>query len=125
MILQSEIDQVNHHKRIKALLLILTALAVAVVTYVVISAGRDDMKIEPSVIMPKAKVTEVLAPEEVQKQLDVLVNTMPEEPMLQSDSPSEEVEKGLGALSESSDGVTSPPPSQEEIMKSLSILNSK
>ncbi|MDQ5902208.1 MAG: hypothetical protein QG606_424 [Patescibacteria group bacterium] len=124
MILQSEIDQINSHKRVKILLIILTALAVAVVVYVVIRVGKEDAKFEPVMMIPKTETVEIPPAEEVSQRLEELSkvsegSTPPPQP-----SP-EEIQKQLEVLSEASDGMTPLPSPQEEVVEKLRILNAK
>ncbi len=125
MILQSEIDQINSHERTKRLLIILTALAVAVVVYVVIRVGKEDTKVEPVMMTPKTETVEVPTAEEVSQRLEELSkvsegSTPPPQP-----SP-EEIQKQLEVLSKVPEGSTpTPQPSQEEVMERLNELSVK
>lgn len=126
MILQSEIDQINSHERTKRLLIILTALAVAVVVYVVIKVGgREDMAVSGLLqTVPEVETTEVLTVEEVSRRLDELSKVTEGSTSLPAPSP-EEVQKQLEVLSETSDGMTPPAPSSEEVTERLHVLNAK
>ena len=125
MILQSEIDQINSHKRLKALLIILTALAVAVVVYAVIRVGKEDAKVEPVMVTPKTETVEAPAIEEIKERLEELSQVS--EGSTPSPAPSpEEIQKQLDALSKVPEGSTPPSaPSPEEIMKKLNELSAK
>lgn len=124
MILQSEIDQINSHKQVKILLIILTALAVSVLVYVVIRVGKEDTKVEPVMMIPKTERAEVPTAEEVSQRLEELSkvsegSTPPPQP-----SP-EEIQKQFEVLSKAPDGMTPLPPSQEEVVEKLRVLNAK
>ena len=126
MILQSEIDQINSHKRVKTLLIILTALAVAVVIYAVIQFGKEEMITpEPAAVVPQQNEVTDPTLEEVRKRLDEL-SQMPEGETPPPQPSVEEVQKQLEVLSKVPEGSTSAPqPSPEEIMKRLEELRGK
>ncbi len=123
--LQSEYDAIMQHKRLKVLLIILTALAVAVVLFVVIKAGKEEMPISAPVgVTPKTDTTKAPSTEEIQKRLNEL-SQVPEGTTPVPPPSQEEITKRLDELSKKPDGTTPPPPSQEEIMKRLNELSAK
>lgn len=119
MILQSEVDALNRQRNIKALLIILTTLAVAVVLYVAIKAGREETAVPAPAIVTKQDEEKMPSAEEITKKLNELSQNTDKTSMPSA----EEITKKLDELGKNSDGA--PKPSQEEILRKLNELSAK
>ncbi len=121
MILQSEIDQMNRHRRLKILLIILSVLLVAVVLFAVIRMGKEDIPVPaPTQNTMMEQVTRTSS-EEVMKKLNELSSRSEGETPTAA-PPEEEIRKKLDELSKTPEGTAPLTPSQEEIMKKLNAL---
>ncbi|MFZ1719801.1 MAG: hypothetical protein WAU28_00440 [Candidatus Moraniibacteriota bacterium] len=100
--LQSEYDVIVRHKRLKVLLIILTAITVAVVVYTVIRAGKEEMPVSaPAVVTPKGDTEKPspVSPEENKNQPGV-INMAPGEsynPTKQGESVQQPVSAGTSS----------------------------
>lgn len=128
MILQSEVDQLNTHKRLKVLLIILTTLAALVVLYVVISTGREKVSsptpaqnVMTNDTKKNDEVTGAPTPEELINRLDELSKASEGTTPVATPSP-EELTQRLDELSKTPSGDQPQALSPEELAKKLEEL---
>jgi len=124
MFLQSEVEK-SRHTTLKALLIILTAILVAVVLYIVIKAGREDVTVPTPVPGTRdANASSVVSAEGIRQKLDVL-SKQPEGTTPIVTPSSEDLAKRLDELNKTPDKEVSQIPPSEDIAKKLESLSTK